>query len=375
MEMLTFGKLNDGRTAGLYVLRNSSGMSAALTDYGATLVSLAVPDRNGDIRDVVFGHDDAWGYEEGQGYIGATVGRFANRIGGASFTLNGKEHELTANDGPNALHSGRDSYSNRLWSVRIPFSEVSSRDIMASSAPESISDGVSQLARSNIANKRVVFCLDSPDGDQGFPGNLHIEVTYTLTDEGELHIDYMARSDADTPFNPTNHSYFNLNGHADGSILEHIVQIDASEYTPSDEGLLPTGEIKSVAGTPMDFRIPKMIGQDIDADYADLKNGGGYDHNYVIARKKGEYREAASLYSRESGIRMEVLTDMPGLQMYTGNFMKGETGKDGVIYDLRSAVCFETQYWPDSVNREDFPDCILKAGEEFRSRTTYRFSK
>ena len=373
--MLTFGKLNDGRTAGLYVLRNSSGMSAALTDYGATLVSLAVPDRNGDIRDVVLGHDDASGYEEGQGYIGATVGRFANRIGGACFSLNGKEYELTANDGSNTLHGGRDSYSSRLWSVKIPFSEVSSRDIMASSAPESISDGVSQLARSNIANKRVVFCLDSPDGDQGFPGKLHIEVTYTLTDEGELHIDYLARSDADTPFNPTNHSYFNLNGHASGSILEHIVQIDASEYTPSDQGLLPTGEIKSVSGTPMDFTIPKMIGQDIGADYADLKNGGGYDHNYVIARMKGEYKEAASLYSRESGIRMEVLTDMPGLQMYTANFMKGEIGKDGVIYDLRSAVCFETQYWPDSVNRENFPDCILKAGEEFRSRTTYRFSK
>ena len=375
MEMLTFGKLNDGRTAGLYVLRNSSGMSAALTDYGAALVSLAVPDRNGDIRDVVLGHDDASGYEEGQGSIGAIVGRFANRIGGAGFKLNGKEYALTANHGPNALHGGRDPYEKRLWRVKIPFSEVSSRDIMASSAPESISDGVSQLARSNIANKRVVFCLDSPDGDQGFPGNLHIEVTYTLTDECELHIDYLARSDADTPFNPTNHSYFNLNGHDSGSILEHVVQIDASEYTPSDSDLLPTGRVESVAGTPMDFRIPKTIGQDIDADFIALRNGGGYDHNYVTADEKGGYREVASLYSRESGIRMEVLTDMPGLQMYTANFMSGEVGKDGVIYGRRSAVCFETQYWPDSVNKESFPDCILRAGEEFRSRTTYRFSK
>ena len=375
MEMLTFGKTRDGRTAGLYVLRNSSGMSAALTDYGAALVSLAVPDRNGDLRDVVLGHDDVSGYEEGQGSIGAVVGRAANRIGGARFTLNGKEYALTANDGPNALHGGRDFYEKRLWSVKIPFSEVSSRDIMASSAPESISDGVSQLARSNISNKKVVFCLDSPDGDQGFPGNLHVEVAYTLTDDCELHIDYLARSDADTPFSPTNHSYFNLNGHSAGSVLEHIVQIEASEYTPTDQNILPTGEVESVAGTPMDFTIPKMIGRDIDEDFAALRNGRGYDHNYVIAHEKGGYKEAASLYSRESGIRMEVLTDMPGLQFYTANFMNGEAGKDGAVYGKRSAVCFETQFWPDSVNREDFPDCVLAAGGEFRSRTTYRFSK
>ena len=375
MEMLTFGKLNDGRTAGLYILRNSSGMSAALTDFGAALVSLAVPDRNGDLRDVVLGHDDAAGYEEGHGSIGATVGRVANRIGGARFSLNGKEYALTANNGPNALHGGRDPYSKRLWSVKIPFREVSSRDILASSAPESISDGVSQLARSNIANRQVVFCLDSPDMDQGFPGRLHVEVAYTLTDEGELHIDYLAGADADTPLSLTNHSYFNLNGHESGSVLGHIVHIEAEGYTPSDPDLLPYGTVESVAGTPMDFRIPKMIGRDIDADFIALRNGRGYDHNYVIAGEKGAYREAASLFSRESGIRMEVLTDMPGLQFYTANFMKGQVGKDGVIYGPRSAACFETQYWPDSVNRENFPDCILRAGEVFRSRTTYRFSK
>ena len=375
MEMLTFGKTGDGRTAGLYVLRNSSGMSAALTDYGAALVSLAVPDRNGDLRDVVLGHDDVSGYEEGQGSIGAVVGRVANRIGGARFSLNGREYALTANHGPNALHGGRDFYENRLWTVKIPFSEVRSRDIMAASAPESISDGVSQLARSNISNKRVVFCLDSPDGDQGFPGNLHIEVTYTLTDDNELHIDYLAKSDADTPLSLTNHSYFNLNGHAGGSVLEHVVQIAASEYTPSDADLLPTGAVESTAGTPMDFSIPKSIGRGIDADFTDLRNAGGYDHNYVIAREKGVYREAASLYSRESGIRMEVLSDMPGLQFYTANFMDGETGKDGAVYGKRSAACFETQFWPDSVNKENFPDCVLAAGEEFSSRTTYRFSK
>ena len=373
--MLSFGKLSNGRTAGLYILRNNSGMSAALTDLGAALVSLAVPDRNGDLKDVVLGHDSAAGYEEGHGSIGATVGRVANRIGGARFALNGKEYYLTANNGPNALHGGRDPYSKRLWSVKIPFSEVSSRDILASSAPESISDGVSQVARSNVSNKKVVFCLDSPDGDQGFPGYLHIEVTYTLTDEGELHIDYLAKAGADTPLSLTNHSYFNLNGHDGGSILGHIVQIEAAGYTPSDSDLLPSGTVESVAGTPMDFRIPKSIGADIDADFIALRNGRGYDHNYVIAEEKGAYKEAASLYSRESGIRMEVLTDMPGLQFYTANFMKGEVGKDGVIYGPRCAACFETQYWPDSVNHENFPDCILPAGEEFRSRTTYKFSK
>ena len=373
MEMLTFGKLDDGRTAGLFVLRNSSGMSAALTDYGAALVSLAVPDRNGDIRDVVLGHDDAAGYERGQGYMGAVVGRVANRIGGAGFALGGRRYELTANDGPNTLHGGRDSYSSRLWTVKIPFSEVNSRDILGAAAPESISDGVSTLARSNVANKRAIFILDSTDGDQGFPGNLHVEVSYTLTDSNELHIDYSAKSDADTPLSLTNHSYFNLNGHSSGSILEHLVQINAAEYTPSGADLLPAGETAGVAGTPMDFRIPKAIGRDIDQDWQDLVNAGGYDHNYVLSGWDGSCREAASMYSRESGIRMEVLTDMPGLQFYTGNFLRGEVGKDGAVYEQRQGACFETQFWPDAVNRENFPGCILRAGEEFRSRTTYRF--
>ena len=374
MEMLSFGKLSDGRRAGLYIIRNSMGMSAALTDYGAALVSLTVPDRNGRLRDVVLGHDDVSGYEKGHGSVGATVGRVANRIGGAEFSLNGREYRLTANNGPNTLHGGRDPYSKRLWSVKIPFREVSSGDILASSAPESMSDGISQVARTNIANKTVVFCLDSPDMDQGFPGNLHVEVTYTLTDAGELHIDYLAVSDADTPLSLTNHSYFNLSGHESGSVTEHIVQIHAGEYTPSDSGLLPVGSVSSVEGTPMDFRIPKMIGQDIGADFTALINAGGYDHNWVIADEKGVYKEAASMFSRESGIRMEVLTDMPGLQFYTANFMKGEIGKDGIVYGPRSAACFETQFWPDAVNRENFPGGVIAAGEEFRSRTTYRFS-
>lgn len=374
MEMMTFGKLSDGRTAGLYVLRNNSGMTASLTDFGATLVSLSVPDRKGVLRDIVLGHDDAAGYENGHGSIGATVGRFANRIGGAGFTLNGKEYRLTANNGTNTLHGGRDPYSKRLWGVMIPFGEVKSHDLMTAVAPESISDGVSQVARYNISNKTVTFCLDSPDGDQGFPGDLHLTVTYTLTDEGELHIDYSAVSDADTAFNPTNHSYFNLAGHDSGSILDHVVQISADAYTVSDSGLLPTGEIASVAGTPMDFRMPKAIGRDIDADFGALRNGGGYDHNFVTEALVRGYCEVAKLHSPESGISMSVLTDMPGLQMYTANGMSGEVGKDGVIYGRRCAVCFETQFWPDAVNKENFPGGIIRAGERFASRTTYKFT-
>ncbi len=374
MEMMTFGKLSDGRTAGLYVLRNNSGMTASLTDYGATLVSLSVPDRKGVLRDVVLGHDDAAAYENGHGSIGATVGRFANRIGEGRFTLNDAEYRLTVNNGANTLHGGCDPYSKRLWSVRIPFGEVNSHDLMSAVAPESISDGVSQVARYNVSNKTVTFCLDSPDGDQGFPGNLHVKVTYTLTDEGGLHIDYSAVSDADTAINLTNHSYFNLSGHQSGSVLDHVAQINADTYTVSDSGLLPTGELASVAGTPMDFRTPKALGRDIDADFEALRNGGGYDHNYVTEAASRGYCEVARLHSPESGISMGVLTDMPGLQLYTANGMEGEVGKDGVVYGPRSAVCFETQFWPDAINHEDFPGGVIRAGERFSSRTTYRFS-
>jgi aldose 1-epimerase len=374
METLSFGRLSDGRQAGLYMLRNSRGMTVSLTDYGASIVSISVPDRTGALKDVVLGHDDVSGYENGHGSIGAIVGRVANRIGGGSFTLDGRTYELTVNNGPNTLHGGCDPYSKRLWNVRIPFGQVSSRDVMGASAPESISDGVSSLARYNVSNKTVTFSLDSPDGDQGFPGAVHIEVTYTLTDDNELHIDYAAESTSDTPLNLTNHSYFNMDGHNSGSVLDQVVQIHSGTFTASDDDLLPTGELRDVTGTPMDFRIPKALGRDIDADYDALKSGGGYDHNYVTPAVAQGYCETATLYSRATGIRMDVLTDMPGVQLYTANGMEGETGKDGAIYGPRSGVCFETQFWPDSVNHEDFPGGFIRAGERFTSRTTYRFS-
>ncbi len=375
MEIRSFGKIKDGRGAGLYILRNSHGMSAAVTDYGATLVSVMVPDINGRSRDVVLGHDSAAEYETGGGSLGATVGRVANRIGNATFELNGVTYKLLANNGPNCLHGGKERYNKRLWDVKVPFSSVNSRDIAGTYAVESISDGGSARARAGLRENQVTFHMDSPDGDQGFPGNFHLDVTYSLTDDNELHIDYFAVSDADTPINLTNHSYFNMDGQGSGHVLRQQVQISADRFTPVDEFGLPTGEIWNVTGTPMDLRIPKQIGQGIteglNSGYEQIVLAKGYDHNYVL---NGDgYREVASMYSDNSGIKMLVLTDLPGMQFYTANGLNGEPGKDGIMYEPMSGACFETQFFPDAVNRENFPGGVLKAGEEFRTRTTYKF--
>jgi len=406
MEIRDFGKLNDGRKASLYILRNSEGMAAAVTDYGATLVKLIVPDKNGEPRDVVLGHDDASEYETGHGSLGATVGRFANRIGAARVTMNGKTYELTANNGPNALHGGRDPYSKRLWQARIPFGRINTNEIYKQYAIESLNDRWPVNAQESLDGDTVTFCLESPDGDQGFPGDLHVEVTYTLTADNELHIDYCAVVTGDhntdsancepaagisTPLNLTNHSYFNLSGHDSGTVYDQIVQIEADQFTPNDEWSLPTGELRDVAGTPMDFRRPKRIGADIHAEDEQIRIGCGYDHNYVLngwnekasdaeehPMKNADglcaYRKCASLYSAESGILMTALTDLPGMQLYSGNHLGGEVGKDLALYMSGAGVCFETQFWPDAVNREDFPGGVLNSGEEFHSRTTYKFS-
>ena len=372
MKVRGFGKLSDGRSAGLYVLKNSCGMEVSVTDYGAAIASIIVPGKNDIGIDVVLGYGDAASYEAGGSQFGATVGRIANRVGDACFTLNGETYEMTANNGSNALHGGRDFYNKRLWETKIPFASMSSGDVAAKViAKESMNDWHQAYIQDDIKGDTVTFCLDSPDGDQGMPGNLHIEVTYMLTNDNELHIDYAARCDRDTPVNLTNHSYFNLNGHGSETVLNHICRIDADRFTPCDEGLLPTGEVRSVSGTPMDFRIAKPLGADIRKDYEQLKLAGGYDHNYVL--NGSGYREAATLYSESSGIHMSVLTDMPGMQLYTANGLGPEQGKGGALYSVNSAVCFETQFWPDSINKENFPDSVLKAGERFTSRTTYRF--
>ena len=339
-----FGKTADGKEITEYVIRNKSGMEARLIDYGAVLTALLVPDRDGKPVDVVLGFEKPEDYLTNPGCLGATVGRHANRIGGASFALNGKTYELAKNDGPNNLHSNPGSYYLRMWSAMI------------------------------VEENSVEMSLHSPDMDQGFPGNMDITVRFDLTEEGGLVITYKGRSDADTLFNMTNHSYFNLAGHDSGSILKQRIRILADAYTPGTSELIPTGEIAPVEGTPFDFREMKEVGRDIYAENEQLKNGSGYDHNFVLREGKG-LRLAARMEADETGIAMDVLTDLPGMQLYTASCTDTDGGKGGCHYGQYSAACFETQYFPDSIHHDNFPSCVLKAGENFVSVTEYRFSR
>lgn len=341
-KVTSFGFTKDGKEAKLYTLENKNGIKAYVTDYGAALVRLIVPDRTGALRDVVLGYDDAAGYEKGGASIGATVGRNANRIGGAQFTVSGVTYELEKNDNNNNLHSGTSYYNKRFWNV----------------------DGQTE--------NHITFILHSPDKDQGYPGALDMHVTYSLDDDNMLTIHYEAVPDQDTIINMTNHSYFNLNGHDGGTILEHKLTLDADTFTPADEWSIPTGEIRSVEGTPMDFRSGRMLGEMIDADYEPLRFGGGYDHNWVL-KNEGRFDKVAEVTSEESGITMEVYTDLPGVQIYTANFLDQEPGKDGASYEKRSAVCLETQYYPDAVHHDNFPQPLCRKGEKYDTRTAYRF--
>lgn len=336
-----FGKLSDGRETWIYVLKNSNGMEIRVSDYGAALVNVFVPDKNGEKRDVVLGYDNALGYEKGDKFFGAIVGRCANRIGGACFTLNGKTYHLEKNDHENNLHSGTDFYNKRIWQVK------------------------------EENDTSVTFLLHSPDMDQGYPGDVDIEVTYTLTEDNEVKIHYYAVPKSDTILNLTNHSYFNINGEGSGSILEQEVWINADAYTRADAESIPTGEITPVEGTPMDFRKRKLLGKEIDSCYEATKLGGGYDHNWVL--NGSGLRKVGELLSEKSGIKMEVYTDLPGMQVYTANFLEDDLGKNGNVYGRRSAVCFETQYFPDAVNKEQFDGPVALAGETYETETIYRF--
>ncbi len=343
----SFGKTRDGQTATLYTLINKKGMSVSLTDFGANIVNVIIPDKKGKFDDVVLGYDNVTGYEDNAPGYGSFIGRHANRIGGATFELNGVKYELEKNDGNNNLHSGSKSYNKYMYEVEI-FEEEDADSIE--------------------------FSRLSPHMEQGFPGNLDISVTYTLTDDNELVIEYLAVSDKDTIVNLTNHSYFNLAGHDTGSVLDHKIFLDADNFTPTDDFLIPTGEIREVAGTPMDFRTLKPIGQDINADYRPLIQAGGYDHNYVLNISGAEVERVAELVEEKSGRTMEVFTNMPGLQLYTGNFINGEdVGKKGFKYQKRAGVCFETQYYPDSCNKPEFPSSVLKAGSEYDFVTVFKF--
>ncbi|OUQ68875.1 galactose-1-epimerase [Eubacterium sp. An11] len=340
MNVLDFGKTKDGVQTHLYTIKNED-LECRVTDFGSILVNLFVPDKHGKPVDVVLGFDTVSGYEQDTASLGCNVGRCANRIGGASFTLDGRTYTLDKNDGENCLHSGFHQYSKRIWTV------------------------------TQHTDTSVAFSLDSPDMDQGFPGAVTMTVTYELK-ENQLIISYAGTPDKDTIINMTNHSYFNLNG--GGNVLGHMAVVNASRFTPSDAQSIPTGIFAEVAGTPMDFREPKALGQDIGAEYDQLIKGLGYDHNYVIDDYDGTTRYAVHLYSEESGILMDLSTDYPGIQMYTANYLKDDNGKNGAVYHPRDAVCFEPQFFPDAINKPEFPSPVCKAGTPYHKEIIYTFS-
>ena len=337
-----FGINHRGENATLYTFTNRNGMVMAVTDFGATLHSLLIPTDKGPL-DVVLGYDAPAGYEGPAGtFFGATVGRNANRICKGRFTLGGKTYHLAINNGPNNLHSGLDFWSFRIWQVK------------------------------EAGENTITFFLHSPDGDQGYPGAMDISVTYTLTEDNAVRIHYYGIPQAETLINLTNHSYFNLNGHDSGPVLGHTVWLDADSFTRADETSIPTGEILSVAGTPMDFRTPKAVGRDIDQDYEALNFGMGYDHNWCLNNER-KFARVATLEADRTELKMDVYTDLPGVQIYTGNFIQDEPGKNGAVYCRRAGICFETQFYPDSVNHPNFPSPIFKAGEVFETTTEFKF--
>ncbi len=341
------GETREKEQVDLYTLTNENGVSASFTNLGAIWVSMFVPDRNGEMADVLLGYDTLENWMLNPPHCGAVIGRNANRIAGASFMLNGTRYMLGKNNGPNNLHSGPDLYRTRVWEVELEESSLGSR---------------------------VSFSLMSPDGDQGFPGNASITVTYTLTPDDGVSVTYHMVSDADTVANFTNHAYFNLRGHDSGSVLDHQVWIDADGFTPTDEELIPTGEVVPVKGTPMDFTVMKPIGRDIHADDPRLKIAGGYDHNWALNHQPGELALSARAYDPVSGRVMEVYTDLPGMQFYTANSISREpAGKNGTVYQAWNGYCFETQYFPDAINKPGFASPILKAGETYSTTTVYRF--
>lgn len=340
-----FGKESNSKEADLYILTNKNGVEVSVTNFGATIVSIKVPDRNGRFEDVVAGYDNLEGYEAGKDYFGGTVGRYANRIGHAQFTLNGVAYKLAKNDGDNQLHGGIRGFNKVVW------------------AADNITD-----AKLPVLHLRYL----SRDEEEGYPGNLSVSVTLSLTDLNELKIDYEATSDKDTVVNLTNHSYFNLAG--TGDILGHQLTLFASRFTPVDSALIPTGEIRSVEGTPFDFRKATTIGTRINGNNEQLKRGKGYDLNWVLdAKNTGKPSLAARVIEPDTGRILEVWTTEPGIQFYTGNSLDGSSHGKGKAYGQRSAFCLESQHYPDSPNHADFPSTILRHGAHYRSETIYKF--
>lgn len=352
VTMKSFGQLPDGRQTHLFTLENASGFRAEISDLGGTVVNLFVPDRTGQLADVSLGFDNAAQYHAQAPFFGALIGRYGNRIAHGRFTLDGVTYSLATNNSPGgipcSLHGGVVGFDKVIWEAR---------PVMVG------------------GNPALILSYTSRDGEEGYPGKLRVEVTYTVTPENELRLDYQATTTKATPVNLTNHTYFNLRGEGVGTILDHVVVMRASRTTPVNAGLIPTGAIIPVAGTPLDFTSPHAIGERIDAADEQLKFGGGYDHNWVLDHQDGALALAATVLEPGSGRFMEILTTEPGLQFYSGNFLDGTlTGKSGKAYPRRSGFCLETQHYPDSPNHPDFPSTILRPGETLRSTTIYRFS-
>lgn len=351
IEKRAWGKTKEGQQVQLYTLKNAGGMTMTVSDYGAIVVSLTAPDKEGKFADIVLGFDDLAGYLKDTPYFGCVAGRFANRIGEGRFILDGKDYALATNNSPGGvpchLHGGVKGFDKVSW-------------------------GSEGLIRGQDAGVRFHYL--SKDGEEGYPGNLDVVMHYWLTEGNELRIEYEATTDKPTPVNLTHHSYFNLAGQASGPILDHVLMIAADQITPTDKGLIPTGELISVEGTPFDFRKPTPIGNRVGDDHEQLKHGLGYDHNFVLSRWDGKLRLAATVHEPKSGRFMEVLTTEPGVQFYCGNFLDGShVGKGGHAYQHRTGFCLEAQHFPDSPNRPQFPSCILRPGEVYRQTTVYRF--
>jgi aldose 1-epimerase len=348
----TFGSIADGslaisNVATLYTLRNENGMEVAISDYGGIVQKLTAANRDGEYEDVVLGFDSVAEYAADSPYFGAIIGRYGNRIGSGRFTLDGHDYQLATNNGKNHLHGGDKGFDKVMW--------------QASVLPD--------------ATNVLILKYRSVDGEEGYPGELDVRVTYSLSGDDELRIDYSATSSKNTPVNLTNHSYFNLAGQGHGDILGHVVEIFADSFTPVDDALIPSGEIRDLTATPMDFRSPASIGARIGASDEQLEFGLGYDHNWILRDNAGELRLVARVHEPTSGRVMEVLTTEPGLQFYTGNFLDGSLrGKNGSVYQHRGGFCMETQHYPDSPNRPEFPNTILPPGKLYQSTTVYRFS-
>lgn len=339
-----FGTAKDGKEVYAFTLENANGMKAKIINFGAILVDLYVPDKDGHLEDVVLGYDNLDDYYKNNSFLGATIGPSANRIGKASFQIGQETYRIAANDGENNLHSDKENgYHKRVW------------DIV------------------EVKEESVTFSIDGPDGDMGFPGNKKITMTYSLSDDNALKLAYHGTSDADTIINITNHTYFNLSGHHAGKIEDHILTIHASHYTPVVPGAIPTGEIAPVAGTPMDFTSPKAIGQEIEADFEQLKLTFGYDHNFVIDHADGTLREIAIVEDPKSGRKLKAFSNLPGVQFYAGNCIEDEIGKAGAMYSKRTGMCLETQYFPDSIHQPDFPSAVFGPQRDYDAVTVYQF--